>query len=168
LKKEDVIWDPKPITEAPPAPDGLVANADVLSWALDDAKGYAIMSNDSLIGFSASNSFDITLWNDDTNIYRVKAIGDNGNLSASSDDLLVQARITNVNNSAELPFEVSLVNNTLVISEVVNAEVYTLSGTLIRKGNQTTSLSLGGLRIGIYLVKLVNSKGEAVVKKIAI
>lgn len=84
-------WDPTALVVAPATPTSLQAAAKDLSWdAVAGAKGYVIVRNNKAIGFSTTNSFNDATAADATGYtYTVQAVSTNGNLSAKSNEALV-------------------------------------------------------------------------------
>lgn len=170
LKKDELVWDPRSITVALPAPEGLENTSYVLQWeAVDQAMGYVISRNDTVTGFSTTHSFsDTTADAAVTNTYHVQAVTETGNLSEPSATLTVEATITHIKNLADPGFNVSFKEGGIFVSEKVDVQVYTLSGALVKKEKNTKYVSLPGSGHRLFYILLENKKGDAMVKKIAL
>ena len=168
FKKNGVVWNPRPSTVALDAAAGLEFNSRVLSWQeVSDAKGYAIYRNGELAGLSETNSFEDTeVEGGSENVYQVKTVSSNGNLSALSEELTAEAIITGVKNPTNVSFDVSLTGSDLKISEMVTVLVYTPVGSLVKREENTRLVSMDNLQKGVYIIKMMNKKGEELVKKI--
>lgn len=170
LCKSKVVWDPLPITQALSVPTGLQVSANIFTWTpLDQAKGYVIIRNDSAIGFSLLNSYKDSLANTHiSNVYKVKSVSNNGNLSDPSNSLTVNAA-TSVGNLDGFPaYDIYICNKSLMISVVANIEIYSIRGELIKSENNTNNIPLDSFVPGIYLIKAINKEGVSLVKKIAL
>ncbi|WP_114782931.1 pectinesterase family protein [Botryobacter ruber] len=168
LKKDNVVWNPREIASSLPAPQGLAAAAGyVLSWqAVDQAKGYVISRNGTVIGFAATPSYtDATADPAIANAYQVKAVANSGNQSAPSPEVTVQPTVNSLKKLAAPAFRVSFAENNMLISEKVNVTVYNLAGALVKEAENTDNISLAGMGHGAYVARLVNKKGQTVVKK---
>ncbi|MFT2011588.1 pectinesterase family protein [Pontibacter sp. 13R65] len=168
LKKDNVVWNPRSAAEGLAAPAALTSNLYALTWGtVEGAKGYVITRNEAVVGFSETNNFtDVQVDPTIENTYSVRAVSDNGNLSPNSSELKVQSTVTTVKDHAVPAFLVTIENRKVISSEKVDVEVYTLSGKTVKKLKNTLQVTLDGLADGVYLVKLINRKGEAVVKKL--
>jgi pectin methylesterase-like acyl-CoA thioesterase len=169
LCKSNVVWNPVPMTVALAAPAGLSFSDSTLTWtAVTDAIGYVIIRNDSTIGFSASNTYkDTTVVASKTYTYAVKSVTSSGTLSAASTAISVSVSVTDVEEITKSAFEMYVSNKHLVISEPVDVEIYSLPGILMITKENTQDVSLENLTSGAYLVKAIDEKGKAVIKKIS-
>lgn len=170
LKKDELVWDPKSITVALPAPEEPEVTSYVLQWQpVDQAKGYVISRNDTVTGFSTTDSFsDTTADASVTNTYHIQTVTETGNLSAPSAGVTVEATITHIKNLTDPGFNVSFKEGGVFVSEKVDVQVYTLSGALVKKAKNTKYVSLQGTGNSLFYILLVNKKGGAMVKKVAL
>lgn len=166
--KNEVVWDPLPLVIALDAPASLSGNVNVLSWdAVDSAIGYAVIRNDSTVGFSETNAFtDEEYTRTITNTYVVKAINLNGCLSeASNNYVLLPTGIDEVKNKiSDLSITVS--NHELMISKSVDVSIFTISGTLVKQKSNTQCVELTDMAKGVYIVKAMNGSNHLLTKKI--
>jgi pectin methylesterase-like acyl-CoA thioesterase len=171
--KSKVVWNPIPMTVALDAPANLTADQYILNWtAVTGALGYAIVRNDSVIGFSTTNSYtDTTVDKLIENTYAVKSVNTYGNLSLSSEVITVTASpvVTDVITKASTSsFKVYNVDRELYTSDIADVEVYTVTGVLVKTKADTQNISLESLVNGFYLVKAINKEGVKVVTKIVL
>ncbi len=155
-------WDPTPITVALDAPTGLTGTGYTLSWtAIDTALGYAVVRNDSIIGFSETNSYtDESVDSSKTNVYSVKSVYTYGNLSTdASDSYTVDATTTAVEGTTAVEQQLfTIINNNQIISdEPINIKIISLDGKCLAQFSQTQSVELTNYSPGIYLVQANNN-----------
>jgi pectinesterase len=163
LRKDGKIWNPKRITQALPAPEYLLVNGNELTWKhVDNAIGYVVLANDSVIGITVSNSFSIAGLTVGSYNFDVKSISQNGNLSLKSLELPTgSTQLDFNNNSIQIFFE----NSKIRFSEKVDYKFFTINGKLLKTGSNN-QFQLNGYRSGIYLINATNTKGKSVTKKI--
>ncbi len=166
LKKDTTDWDPIPLTIAPDAPTGLTGEGYSFSWnTVPGAKGYVISRNDTVIGFSESDTYsDETVNGAITNSYSVKSVGTNGNLSPGSDVLNVAP--TNVKNISDKNIMLRMHGRTLTLSDPAELKLYTLSGRLVLNVHVEQNIELSGLIRGIYIASAFDSHNNIYTKKI--
>jgi pectinesterase len=161
LKKNDVIWDPVPVTMALAAPEDLTGELFNLSWTgVAEAIGYTIIRNDTTIGFSVSPDFtDATATHSIENIYRVKSVSENGNLSKASQafyhaPLSIEPRVRNPDE-----FDLSIKDKHITFERYYNIKIYSLSGHLLLSRMHVSELSLNPYTRGIYILVAENNQG---------
>lgn len=163
LKNGGVAWDPIPVTQELDAPQNLTLSGNQLSWeAVSGATGYIVLENDSVIGFSANNTYpDLANTSADAG-YNVKSVSKSGALSAASVGLttgsaLIPAKIRGIKIISE--------NKLLRFSEEVDFRIYSISGRLLQSGKGETA-NVQRLKTGIYLLKTRTAAGISEVNKV--
>lgn len=166
LIKNDVPWDPRPMTVAADGPSDLKVNSGLLTWSsVDGAIGYVVYRNGSAIDFSATNSYSDTVSGKIShNIYFVKSVTSNGNLSIASNEDYED--ITSIGKSKNQTFKIRYDQNNLWTTQPANIQIYDLSGLLLQTVSNTDSIGLNHLRAGIYIILASNKDGEMVIEKI--
>ena len=172
LTKESVSWDPTPITVALEAPDNLsiASSAYHFTWdAVDDAKGYIILRNDSTIGFSETNDYaDVTMLTSIANTYTVKSVTVDGALSPKSSEYTIAASSVHdlVNNSNNIIKQIS--RHIIEFTEPVSIKIYSLSGSILVESKCMRYYNLNGINPGVYLIQAKTNNNETLTKKILI
>lgn len=163
LKSNNVVWDPLRITRAPAAPKNVQSAGNQLSWeAVPNALGYLVLRNETVIGYSKSNSFIITTPLAGDDVYAVKSVSVNGALSKSSAETITSLQLAR---KIDSNIRIFVENRLVRFSEQVNYEVFTISGRKLASGNGT-EVSLGDTKNGVYLVKTISKKGKPETTKI--
>lgn len=147
-------WDPVPVTEALSAPTNLSASSTEINWdAVQDAKGYLVFKDDSLIAITESTAYVDPDFADAAE-YSAKSVSANGNLSRSSNDVNTAVNVLKENQSNLI---LGFANRVLQFSQEVQYEIFTISGVLIYSGEGSFA-NLSSLSHGIYIVRAVNSQ----------
>ncbi|MBN2609999.1 MAG: hypothetical protein JXB00_00420 [Bacteroidales bacterium] len=157
-------WDPTIKTTALSSPQNLKIINDSLVWdEISSCRGYVILCNDSVIGFSKSSSFYIG--QQASGIFTVKSVNPFGALSSASQQLLP----TGTNNNPEISPDIIVYVNQgmLLLPENCNAEIFNITGTKIRSSVNQCAISLNDLKEGVYIVKILPDQiGTCMVRKI--
>ncbi|MBN1184865.1 MAG: hypothetical protein JXB49_21445 [Bacteroidales bacterium] len=155
LKKNDVEWDPLPITESLAAPSGLQISSQKVSWTgIDTAKGYIIFKNGEIFGFTASDTItDTNMVSGDT--YSVKSVSVNGNLSEMS------GLVTGIpfRQTIKPDIKIYVAGNELYISEEADIRIYSVSGVLMDKFENVKQVHVGSYQSGVYIARLTTQHG---------
>lgn len=171
LEKEGVKWDPKPVAEALDAPTGLKNDGGFhLSWnSVDGALGYVIIRNDSTAGFSETNDYiDSDAVSSKANVYKVKSVNTNGNLSTASDELIIAASNTDVTLTEKPLFWVSLSEKSVYSDIPLDFSIFSLSGKRINTKDNTNYFKFDMLESGIYLISAHDKSGRIYSQKIMV
>lgn len=165
FKKAGVEWNPVPKTIALGAPV-ISGEGFKLTWdTVPGSKGYVILRNNLVIGYSDTSSFSDTLADPSIkNTYTVKSVAYYGNLSQPSNEYLVAA--SGVNLFRENSFFVNISYGFLKVSEPVSLEIYNISGQLIFSGQSIENISINQFKSEIYILKAVNKSGDLLTKKV--
>jgi pectinesterase len=163
LRKDGKIWNPKRITQALSAPSNFILNGNELNWnPVENAIGYVVLANDSVIGFSASNTFSVSDVMEGDFKFDVKSVSKNGNLSKKSTEHSTGANQLDFDkNSIQIFFE----NQRIRFSEEVDYKIYTINGKLLKAG-RNSEFQLNGFKSGIYLINATNNSGKNFTRKI--
>jgi len=161
-KSINEIWDPTKITDVLSDPDGVALEGSNLMWeTVENAIGYVIMKDDSVLGFATNNTFSNDAVSGDISSFHVKSVTRFGALSTGKKSvetgLKVPVRNTNIIQS--------YANGIIQFEETVTYRIYNVSGALIRSGFQS-NVNISNERPGIYIVKATNKTGELETRKI--
>jgi pectinesterase len=156
-------WNPSLKTTALPVPVNVHIQNDSLKWnTVTGARGYAILRNDSVIGFSTTTGFSIT--GKLTQNYRAKSVNPYGALSAASLAASTNIRIID---ETSIKSKIYVSNEVLYVPENEKTEIYNIAGTLVKTIYFGQNISLGGMSKGIYIVRVtLNKNGPIITKKI--
>jgi pectinesterase len=171
LKKEDTTWNPMPLFSVLGAPTSLTANGYDLTWnEVSNAKGYAIVRNDSVIGFSESTTYkDITATRSIANTYKVKSVSKYGNLSEASNEISVNATAISYPVSKPARLRIDYISQLEVHTNYPSLiTIYDISGSLISQSNEKQRIHLINLNKGIYIVKARTENHQTITEKIII
>ena len=149
------VWDAKSTLKALDAPANVAVNSYTVSWdAVNNAKGYVIIRNDSTIGFAETTSFtDETVNTGIENVYKVKSVNSTyGNLSVASNEVTVAASGFQETTQDKLAYFIS--SNILYVSSVSDIQIYNVAGTLIKSATDVRQLDLNGYK-GKSLICLI-------------
>lgn len=158
-------YDPLPLVVAPETPLNFSLN-ERFEWdPVENAKGYIILRNDEAVIFTTETShlYSTALKSSGNTVYTVKAVGQNGNLSLSSNEVTTQE--TGITNPVLTSKEIYSHNNTLFVPENEKAELYSISGALVNVSYNKRQIDLSNLKPGHYIVK-VSSNGNTYAGKI--
>lgn len=164
LEKEGIPWDPVPFTVALDAPTNVQGEQHTISWnPVASAVGYVIIRNDSTIGFSENPEFlDEDPLSGAENIYKIKSVNINGNLSPES-DIFVSALDHRI---AENNLIITICGNIVKVSEPCSINIFGVSGKMVYSVENSDQVETGGFTDGIYLIQAKNNIGKTATKKV--
>ncbi|WP_347838378.1 pectinesterase family protein [uncultured Draconibacterium sp.] len=162
LRKNGKTWDPLRMTLEQESPNGVSLGNNTLSWnAVDNAIGYVVFKTDSVLGFTSTTMFEATNLKGNSTDYQIKSVTKYGALSLSTYSIP-----TGVNG---LPKNTKLIqtykNGIVNFSQVVNYQVFTLSGVLVDSG-KSDNVNIQTEHSGMYIVQVKNNRGETAAIKI--
>jgi pectinesterase len=164
LEKTNVIWDPIPITWSLPSPGNILNDGSQLSWdEVPGAIGYVVFMNDSAIGFTESASFDIHDIPATENLFSLKSISENGNLSGFPNEPALYTGP--VRDGMDYPV---IRDRQLIFPEKVDFRIYSLNGRELMAGKKRGRADLSCLGPGIYIVFFTDGQGIRTISKIAL
>ena len=168
LKKDDIAWDPVPVTVAPEPPPSLSGDRYSVAWSeVPGVAGYVIIRNDSTIGFSEDSSFDdITADPAVYNNYIVRSVSTGGALSRPSENYTVEPTGIKQVNPEQPEFELLISNEYIRSEKPVSIKIYSVSGMLVLSGNNMNYLSLLNLGHGIYVARIQEKSCKIFTRKI--
>lgn len=169
--KADTIWNPDPLFNVSKTPTGLSGNGYTLTWnEVPNTKGYAIVRNDSVIGFSETTSYtDNEVNKTITNTYKVKSVSKYGNFSDASNEVSVNATDISYQNDDMNILDFQLINKNIITTTIsADISVYNISGTLISEFNNKQIIDLAYLSNGIYIIKASARNHQTISRKIII
>jgi pectinesterase len=155
-------WNPTLKTSALPAPLNVHIQNDSLKWnTVAGVRGYAILRNDSVIGFSTTTGFSIA--GKLTQNYRVKSVNPYGALSAAS--LAVSTNIRVIDETS-IKGQIYSSNDVLYVPENEKTEIYNITGALVKTIYFGRNISLSVIPKGIYIVRVTYKNGNILIRKI--
>ncbi len=163
LKKDNVVWDPVPITWSLPAPENVQNDGSQLTWnEVANAVGYVIYRNDSAIGLSETGFFELQDIPSGEHEFSAKSVSENGNLSGFPNEpaLYTNPLKTELN-------QLLIRGNRLVFNEEVDFSIYAMNGLKVMEGNNAENADLSGILTGIYIVRYTDKSGNLTISKIA-
>jgi pectin methylesterase-like acyl-CoA thioesterase len=157
-------WNPTLKTTALPVPTNVRILGDSLKWnAISGARGYAILRNDSVIGFSTITGFSITGKLNQN--YRIKSVNQFGALSDASSLAILTNNVTLEEKNPKTHIYVS--NDVLYVPENEKTEIYNITGMLVKATLLKRTISTSTLNNGVYIVKVtLDKKGSTITQKI--
>lgn len=171
LKKTDTTWNPKPLFNVLEAPVNLFVNGSALSWNhVTNAKGYAILRNDSVIGFSETTDYtDNTVVRSITNSYTVKSVSKYGNLSEASNRVTLDATGISDTHAEFTRLRLDYIkHNEIQLNIPSEVSIYNISGELITQAFAEQRVDLMNLKKGIYFIKACTNDQQTITEKIII
>jgi len=155
LRKDFVEWDPLPVTRELPKPQNIHVQGEAVSWdPVENAIGYVISKNSSVIGFSMQNSFSGPSVSGGEGEITVKSVTANGALSMGVSSIVVSGPVIR----EETEIGMVIANGKISFSEKVSFGIYSLAGNLIYQGNGS-EVNVSGFIKGMYIVKIINNIG---------
>jgi len=156
-------WTPYHKTTAPSPPSNVFGANNTIYWsAVDDARGYVILRNDSVVAFAEETSFAIGT-DYSINDFGIRTVGKYGALSA-----IVDLPTSSVNTLLNRKPGIYLKYDRLIVPENQYTRIIGISGKQVMKSVNSTSIDVGSLPDGIYIVELVTRADEHMVEKIFI
>ena len=168
LSKDDMAWDPLPVTLAPSPPSTLTGDGHSLEWSgVTGAVGYVVIRNDSTIGFTGDPGFeDLSADPSGNYAYVIRSVSESGALSMPSQEYTVEASGIEQPGTGKQTFDISISQDLIISAEPFNINIFTSSGRLVMKRHNICSLSLASLEHGLYVAVIGNEKGEMMTRKI--
>ena len=157
-------WDPTIKTNALAAPTNVNIKNDSLKWnAIDGSRGYAILRNDSVIGFSVTPGYNIT--GKLTQSYRVKTVNKFGALSDVS-QIAIHTNAKFIKQTTN-NYSIYVSNGTLYIPENEKTEIFNMAGVLVKTSVLEQEIPINDLNNGLYIVKItLDKRGTIISQKI--
>jgi pectin methylesterase-like acyl-CoA thioesterase len=167
-------WNPKSLIEATAVPKNLQLDALDIStkgfsflWdASENALGYAVIRNDSVIAFVNESAFSDPNVKDG-DIYEVVSINKYGSMSTKSTKLIGQVILSNSINK-QLVRTLELKNGVIDFHQIVNAKLISISGQILITKENIQQLDLTKMKKGLYILGVENNKGEVVFQKLSL
>lgn len=168
-------WQPTLATEQASIPV-LSNTGKVLNWANDNyVLGWAVFKNDVFVGFTTSNSYDVTAQS--SGLFTVRAANAMGGLSAKSNAIDAVTLGLGENTLALNDITVSPNPTTGIAklqvggaSEETNLSLYNLLGqkvwsnTVITGNNETSTIDLSSFTNGVYVLKVERKSASKTIK----
>ena len=140
-------WDPLKKTTALAPPTNPIIIGDSVKWdKVDNARGYVIIRNDSVIGFSATTSF---FNNGIYGSYKIKTVSTYGAMSEPS-SLATGIENTITRNNYQIRF----IDGELFTPEYKEIIIYDITGKQVRSDISNNNISLQNLKNGIYIARI--------------
>ena len=155
-------WNPTIKTTALPAPLNVHIQNDSLKWnTISGVRGYAILRNDSVIGFSINTGFSIA--GKLSQNYRIKSVSQFGALSDAS-SLAIPTLTKDIN---DINDNIYLSNGSLNVPKNEKVEIYNINGMKIMTSYAQQTIPVGQLNKGILIIKVtLDKKGTTMIKKV--
>src|SRR5690554_4420631 len=158
LRKGIVNWLPKKTATALHAPLKVVADGMLLEWQeVEGAVGYAIYKEGRIVEVVSTNSFLASEVIVDASEYKIVTVNEMGAMSDGSESLPESTGISpNLINSGIFKME----KGRIVFHQLVDVQLYNLSGQVVQKGKKVDNLDVEKLSPGIYLLKVISDNGK--------
>ncbi len=165
LKQNWVIWNPRSMVKALPAPINVAINESNIIWdRVENAIGYLVLADDSVIGVTESTNFNITGLAPSSSVFAVRSVNKNGNLSIKSSDIPTTIEGTKL---VANKLKIIQVKKDIKFSGKAEYKVFTIHGKIIKSGI-SEDVDLNDLKSGIYIIRAISKQGEINTKKILI
>ncbi|WP_321436353.1 pectinesterase family protein [uncultured Bacteroides sp.] len=157
-------YNPVATCVAPSAPTGFIRDGNSISWgSVDGVAGYLILRNGLFLATTSETSYlDGTAQPNESYTYAVKAVGLNGNLSAAAS---IASSIKFAQTEKPYAF---ISDGEIEISIPVDVTLTSLGGALLSSKKECTSLPIGQLNAGTYILQMVDKTGVIYTQKIQI
>ena len=154
-------WTPYHKTTAPASPENISFNGTTFQWtAVENARGYAILRNDSVVDFTDLTSYQDINYSSNSS-YAIKTVGKYGALSETINlPTGIPGRIVQNNNLA-----IYLQNDLLAVPENRSVRIYDICGKQVLISKEKKSIDISSLPDGIYIIQLHDMAGKSLVKK---
>lgn len=149
---------------APSAPTEPIRDGNSISWgSVEGVAGYLILRNGLFLATTSETSYlDGTAQPNESYTYAVKAVGLNGNLSAAAS---IASSIKFAQTEKPYAF---ISDGEIEISIPVDVTLTSLGGALLSSKKECTSLPIGQLNAGTYILQMVDKTGVIYTQKIQI
>jgi hypothetical protein len=157
-------YNPVALTGELAKPQNLVYINGKLSWTVvDNARGYVILKNNDVIGFSTSNEFtdnQTQVGGASTSSYAVRAVSDNGNLGIISNPLVIATSNQEIHANT-LSFIVK--ENVILASDFVELRIFNQEGKLLFN-DFGCEFDISGLKKRVLFIELIAKNGSLIRK----
>ncbi|HPR30966.1 MAG TPA: pectinesterase family protein [Prolixibacteraceae bacterium] len=162
-KVSTTLFDPAPIVVAPLAPESVGTDGNDLVWTpVNNATGYVVYANGSVIGFRKMNRFTDTLSHSIPPTYTIKTMGTLGNLSRGNgerEDFSIESINTAINtplettgvNERERSILPRIENGQILFERPSDLRIFTITGRLLANIPECTQFNTLDLPAGFYL-----------------
>jgi pectinesterase len=166
-----MVIAPSPITNLKTNTGG------TLGWdAVDGAKGYIVYADNTIVGFTETNSYVDNNQYVKAPVYNVKTVGEWGNLSVNygetdnvtkeSIENVVNSKISAIDETKKDDIKVAVNNGVLHFCEPTDFTLYNLYGQIVIAGKKVISIDLSSLLSGVYLIDAKSEKSDTYKTKI--
>lgn len=153
-------YNPVSLIQSPETPKiSGISDGQLLINELTGIKGYILFKNKNAIAFSVNNTFDMNGISMDNNaVFYVKSVGNNGNLSDSSNEIGLTSGISSIESTY-----FKIVNKKLVFREKTEVQLYTSDGKLLQHSKSDT-IDLSKYKSGNFILKMTQPGKSLTVK----
>lgn len=156
-----VPYDPFTICVAPGVPQSVVLTGTTLSWQpVTNTIGYVVLKDGRYFASTTNLSYPDN--SGVSGVYSVKAVGPNGELSASGSAVTA---LSQVNKNL---FHFINKQGTLLFNIPVTLTVFSFSGSIIKEFSLSESFCLNEISEGAYFIRVSSQKGKTAFYKIII
>ena len=158
-------WNPIPKVTPLDPPGDVLISGDSLKWdAVQGARGYVILRNDSAVDFSVDPACYIG--GKTGQIYKIKSVNPIGALSIPSNTATLTF-IPRIDNNLHSDYEIYINTGILYVPENEKIELFDLAGNKIKIMIGCRCFPVEDLEPGIYIIKVVLDKsGTTITQKI--
>ncbi|MEQ8241095.1 MAG: pectinesterase family protein [Cyclobacteriaceae bacterium] len=167
-------WDVSPLLSPLSQPSNIETTISVLDsvrlqWdAVGEAIGYVVFKNDSITSFLTERSYtDLISIAGDT--YEVAALNEFGNIGEKSVVMEVKRQDQGpAPLQVKEQFQYQLMKGKVITSEPVDFFVYAMNGSLKQRKINESSLLLSNWTKGVYIIQMINPRGDLQTFKVAL
>lgn len=153
------VYTPELLVQAPLAPVSVSIEAGRINWpAVADAAGYVVLSDNNMVGYTTTTSFELT---STTGNFSVRSVGSRGQQSMASGVTSLSVPGYSIG--------IKLRNNCIEFGEDVVVTLYSIDGKPILSSQQWVSHILThAIPNGNYLIKITTKNGITDLQKLII
>lgn len=128
-------------------PSNIFIENDTLKWEnINDARGYIIYRNDSIVSITSLSYFPIK---GKTGVYKIRTVSSFGSIS----DFSLPFTISKINDYI-IQNKYIILQNQIVVDEKADITIFDVTGKIVFRSIINNSLNLNFLKKGIYIIQL--------------